>query len=101
MARAMMLTKKSRAWGLIAAGVALAGLGCTSGVTHDDGTAALLSKCGKSVKGSRYEVCGHWTTSSFAAIGGPGVSVIGAVDSAPQPQGTKYQVGGGTFHGAR
>ncbi|MGA9526327.1 MAG: hypothetical protein WBV82_33045 [Myxococcaceae bacterium] len=81
--------------------IALAGAGCTSGVTHDDTTAALLDGCGKSVKGSKYELCGHWSSTGFAVVGGPGVSAIGSLDSAPRPKGGTYEVKGGTFHGAR
>ncbi len=81
--------------------VALAGAGCTSGVTHDDTTKAVLAHCGKSVKGSKYELCGHWSSTGFTVVGGAGVSAIGSLDSAPQPKGDIYEVKGGTFHGGR
>jgi hypothetical protein len=96
-----MRTIRGRAWAALLACAAFAGAGCTSGVTHDDATQALLDGCGKSVKGSKYELCGHWSSTGFAVVGGPGASVIGSLDSAPQPKSGSYEVRGGTFHGAR
>lgn len=94
---------RGRVWMALAAGFALTGAsaGCSSGVTYDDTQKAVLDNCGKSLKGSKYELCGHWSTSGFAVVGGPGTKAIGSLDSAPKAMGENYEVKGGTFHGAR
>lgn len=81
--------------------VVLAGAGCgASGMVPDAESEAVLSQCSAPVEGSRYSLCGKLTTAGF---GGPGAqrTLRGSVDSAPQPEGSRYSIRGGTFHVAR
>lgn len=79
----------------------LGGAACGgSGLTHDPEAETVLSQCNAPAEGSRYSLCGKLTTAGF---GGPGVqrTLRGSVDAAPQPQGGRYSIRGGTFHVAR
>jgi hypothetical protein len=81
--------------------IALGGAACGgSGLVQDPEGEAVLAQCSAPVEGSRYSLCGKLTTAGF---GGPGEqqSLRGSVDAAPQPQGGRYSIRGGTFHVAR
>lgn len=84
--------------GLLAAALlALAACGDSSGRPGAGESAAPA--CVAPVQGSRYALCGRFSTGGVAA--GTDRSVTGAVDAAPGTAAARYHVVGSTFHANR